>query len=114
GFNLLSLILDNAIRHNQGAPSAFGQRHDATYSRVPKLCTLTGGIAACCAAPRERPRSGRAAEKRNELAALHSITSSARSRNDTGIGSGLIPESGQTAEVSMGDLQLESCSFAGA
>jgi len=45
-FNLLSLILDNAICQNQGAPGAFGQRHGATYSRVPKLCTPTGGIAA--------------------------------------------------------------------
>src|SRR5262249_15878779 len=33
---------------------------------------------------RERPR-GRAAEQRNEGAALHSITSSARSRKDSGI-----------------------------
>src|SRR5262249_38979988 len=35
------------------------------------------GIAGCCAL-RERPRGRRAAEQRDELAALHSITSSAR------------------------------------
>src|SRR6185295_8492133 len=34
---------------------------------------------------RERPCSGRAAEQRDELAALHSITSSARARNASGI-----------------------------
>src|SRR5262249_24991597 len=34
---------------------------------------------------RERPRGNRAAEQRDEFAALHSITSSARSRNDWGI-----------------------------
>src|SRR5262245_12354089 len=34
---------------------------------------------------RERPRRCCAAEQRDELAALHSITSSARSRNDSGI-----------------------------
>src|SRR5215470_1221832 len=33
----------------------------------------------------ERPRRGRATEQRNELAALHSITSSARRRKDSGI-----------------------------
>jgi hypothetical protein len=65
---LLSLILDNAIRYNQGARSAFGQRHDATYSRVPKLCTPTGGIVGCCA----RAASGHAdcaAEQHDEFAA---------------------------------------------
>src|SRR6516225_10621033 len=36
-------------------------------------------------ARRERPHRGRAAEQRYERAALHSITSSARSRNDSGI-----------------------------
>src|SRR6516165_3957527 len=36
-------------------------------------------------ARRERPRDRRAADKRDELAARHSITSSARSRNDSGI-----------------------------
>src|SRR5260370_22957728 len=37
-------------------------------------------------ARRERPRYGRPAEQRDELAPLHSITSSARRRNDSGIG----------------------------
>src|SRR5262245_42867903 len=36
-------------------------------------------------ARRARPRSRRAADERDELAALHSITSVARSRNDSGI-----------------------------
>src|SRR5262249_47212681 len=36
-------------------------------------------------ARRERPRGRRAAEQRDEVAPLHSITSSARSRNDSGI-----------------------------
>src|SRR5262249_5295506 len=36
-------------------------------------------------ARRERPRRRRAAEQRDEGAALHSITSSARSRKDSGI-----------------------------
>src|SRR6266480_1662976 len=36
-------------------------------------------------ARRERPRGSRAAEQRDEVASLHSITSSARSRNDSGI-----------------------------
>src|SRR6516162_5423350 len=36
-------------------------------------------------ARRQRPYRGRAAEQRYERAALHSITSSARSRNDSGI-----------------------------
>src|SRR5215470_2762428 len=36
-------------------------------------------------ARRERPCGGRAAKQRDELAALHSITSSARSRKDSGI-----------------------------
>src|SRR5262249_60884372 len=36
-------------------------------------------------ARRERPRGSRAAEQRYERAPLHSITSSARSRNDSGI-----------------------------
>src|SRR5215470_12292512 len=36
-------------------------------------------------AARERPTSSRAAEKRDEVAALHSITSSARSNIDVGI-----------------------------
>src|SRR5262249_61092362 len=35
-------------------------------------------------ARRERPRRRRAANERDELAAFHSITSSARSRNDSG------------------------------
>ena len=35
------------------------------------------GIAGCCAPRRERPRSRRTAEQRDELAPLHSITSSA-------------------------------------
>ena len=35
-------------------------------------------------ARRERPRSRRAAEQRDELAALHSITSSARASSDGG------------------------------
>src|SRR5262245_27696290 len=34
---------------------------------------------------RERPRCRRAAEQRDERAPLHSITSSARNRNDSGI-----------------------------
>src|SRR5262249_44607423 len=38
-------------------------------------------------ARRERPRRGRADKQRYELAAPHSITSSARSRNDSGIAS---------------------------
>ena len=33
----------------------------------------------------ERPRGGRTADERDELAPVHSITSSARSRNDSGI-----------------------------
>ena len=36
-------------------------------------------------ARRDRPRHRRAAEERDELAPLHSITSSARTRNDSGI-----------------------------
>src|SRR5262245_44915571 len=36
-------------------------------------------------ARRERPRGCRAAEKRDELAALHSITSSTRARNSGGM-----------------------------
>jgi len=42
---------------------------------------MVGSLPACCAR-RERPRSGRAAEQRDELAASHrhSITSSARKR----------------------------------
>jgi hypothetical protein len=32
----------------------------------------------CCAPRRERPYNGRAADERDELASLHSITSSAR------------------------------------
>src|SRR4051812_7491507 len=35
----------------------------------------------------KRPRCRRAAKQRDELAALHSITSSARSKNDSGIAS---------------------------
>src|SRR5262245_49617302 len=42
------------------------------------------GSARSTLARRERPRHGRAAEQRDELAALHSITSSARSRIDEG------------------------------
>src|SRR5258708_6039924 len=38
-------------------------------------------LRACC----ERPRGCRAADKRDEFAASHSITSSARSRSDSGI-----------------------------
>src|SRR5262249_34667214 len=37
------------------------------------------------AARHDRPRDCRGTEQRDELAALHSITSSARSRNDSGI-----------------------------
>jgi hypothetical protein len=73
---LLSLILDNAIRHNQGARSAFGQRHDATYSRVPTLYA-NRRHRRLLRTRRQRPR-GRAADKRDELAPVHSITSSAR------------------------------------
>jgi hypothetical protein len=36
-------------------------------------------------ARRERPRGGRAAEQRDELATPHSITSSARTRIESGI-----------------------------
>ena len=36
-------------------------------------------------ARRKRPRYRRAAEQRDELAPFHSITSSARNRNDSGI-----------------------------
>jgi hypothetical protein len=39
------------------------------------------GTAACCARPLERPRSLRAADERDEVAPLHSITSSARASN---------------------------------
>ena len=39
------------------------------------------GIAGCCA----RPTSGRAAERRDERAPFHSITSSARTSSDLGM-----------------------------
>src|SRR5262245_1897041 len=42
---------------------------------------LSGLLRPC----RERPRGCRAAEQRDELATFHSITSSARDRNDSGI-----------------------------
>src|SRR5262249_3977109 len=50
----------------------------------PSRYPITGS-AGCLRARRNRPCSRRAAEQRDELAALHSITSSARSRNDSGI-----------------------------
>src|SRR5260370_42650335 len=47
---------------------------------------------ACCAlrARRERPRSRRTAEQRDELAAIHSITSSARAMSVGGISSPIV------------------------
>src|SRR5262245_14875432 len=45
------------------------------------------GLRLLLRAGRERPRCRRTAEKRDELASLHSITSSARSRNDSEIAS---------------------------
>src|SRR5215471_5585628 len=53
-----------------------GSRSDVSHVR---------GFAGLLRARRERPRCRRAAEQRDELAPLHSITSSARRRNASGI-----------------------------
>src|SRR5262249_55617149 len=55
---------------------AFGDRHQHAYA--PHALGLLR-------ARRNRPTRRRAAKQRHELAALHSITSSARTRNDSGI-----------------------------
>ena len=34
----IDVYLDEAIRQNQGSPSAFGQCLGATHRRVPKVC----------------------------------------------------------------------------
>jgi hypothetical protein len=47
---------------------------------------MSGMLPALLRARGERPRNGRAAEQSDELAAFHSITSSARTRNDSGYG----------------------------
>src|ERR1700745_2610637 len=52
-----------------------GQKEMATTAAGKNACPVTGS--GCCAR-RERPRGRRAADERDELAALHSITSSAR------------------------------------
>src|SRR5262249_28421460 len=91
-------LLDKAIRQDQGSPSTFGQRHDAAHSRIKRCVTWAAGIEAVeqpdashavglLCARRERPRR-RAAEQRDELAAFHSITSSARA---TSVGGMLSP-----------------------
>jgi hypothetical protein len=47
---------------------------------------------------RERPRNGRAAEQRDELAPLHSITSSARASSVGGTSSFILKMSGQSED----------------
>ena len=62
----------SSLRPVRNAPT----RYSDSAGERPLRNPITG--IACCARARERPRSRRTAEQRDELAPLHSITSSAR------------------------------------
>ena len=84
GFNLLSLILDNAIRQNQGATQPRPASRCDLQSRA-KTLYANRRHSRLLRPRRDRPRR-RAAEQRDEIAALHvhSITSSARASTEAG------------------------------
>src|SRR6516225_8102038 len=55
-----------------------------TAGEIPLMYPITGIAGRCARARRERPRDRRAAEKRDELPPLHSITSSASASSVSG------------------------------
>src|SRR5262249_20940442 len=77
-----------AARKTAAIASVYRSKRDGHHTfllRSSLVRRRTTGIAGLLRPRRERPR-GRAAEQRDEIArAAHSITSSARSRNDSGI-----------------------------
>src|SRR5262252_8187437 len=69
-----------------GPPQFIEQREIMRcIARARKQATEAINASGFLCARRQRPRSHRAAEQRDELAALHSITSSARCRNGSGM-----------------------------